>query len=83
MYDKSGAESSISDPGKDKIDSSQVMNISSGNFTNSIDDLLTVLETLKIDPQSRKEVLSIADALKGQITGYKIRLKIKVSVPVS
>lgn len=50
--------------GKDMTSVHRGMNISEGEYMNTIDDILFALDTNKIDEQSKKDVLAILYSLK-------------------
>ena len=53
--------------GRSMPDSHRGMNISAGEYMAAIDDILGTMEKHGIDEETRKDVLAIAYALKGQI----------------
>jgi hemoglobin len=53
--------------GKDMVTTHTGMNISRGEFTHVIDDILGVLENNHIDEESKKEVLAILWSLKSMV----------------
>lgn len=53
--------------GKDMVTTHTGMNISRGEFTHVIDDILGVLENNNIDEESKKDVLAILWSLKGMV----------------
>jgi len=55
--------------GKDMRSSHKGMNISSGEYMDTIDDIMAALDKNNLDEQSRKDVLAIAYSLKGDIVG--------------
>jgi hypothetical protein len=64
-----------------KVDAHAGAKISRGEYAPCVKDILSIFDHLKIDPKSRSEFLEMAESLKDQVVGVRIKFKITISDP--